>query len=304
MKINETVSDRIFGIINTIFLVFCLLVVLYPLYFVLIASFSEPSNVGEGSVFFLPKGFTVEGYTNVFKNNDIWIGYRNAVINTVLGTALNLILTIPAAYALSKKNLPFRKGINIYFLIPMFFGGGLIPFYLLIRNLGLLNKPYTLIVLSGVSIFNVVVTRTYFQTMIPEELYEAAHIDGASELRTFISIAIPLAAPIIAVITLYYAVARWNDYFVALLYLSKKEYFPLQLVLRNILIRNQSALSSMISGDMGMNIELLRERARLAYLAETMKYALIYIASAPMLILYPFIQKHFVKGVMIGSLKG
>lgn len=307
MKIKESLSDKGFGVLNMLFLVFCLLAVLYPLYFVLIASVSEPYTVGAGMLRFLPQGFTLEGYANVFRNGDIWIGYRNAVYYTVVGTLFNLTLTLPAAYALSKKNLPFRTGISIYFLFTMFFGGGLIPYFLLIRALGLFNTPYTLILLGGVSVFNIVVTRTYFQTAIPDELYDAAYIDGASEMQSFIKIAIPLAAPIIAVITLYYAVGHWNDYFSALLYLSNKKYFPLQLILRGILTQNQSALAGITAT--GSNAAVvdagqIQEKTRLSYMAESMKYSLIFIASVPMLILYPFVQKHFVRGVMIGSLKG
>lgn len=307
MKIKGSVSDRIFIAVNTVLLVFSLLVVLYPLYFVLIASVSEPYAVGAGKLRFLPQGFTLEGYANVFRNKDIWTGYRNAIYYTVFGTLFNLLLTLPAAYALSKKNLPFRTSISIYFLFTMYFGGGLIPYFLLVRWLGLFNTPFTLIILGGVSVFNIVVTRTYFQTAIPEELYDAAFIDGASELRSFQTIAIPLAAPIIAVITLYYAVGHWNDYFSALLFLSNKRYFPLQLILRSILIQNQSALAGITtsgSNSAVVDVSQIQEKTRLAYMAESMKYALVYIASVPMLMLYPFVQKHFVRGVMIGSLKG
>ena len=302
VKIKSSFNDRVFGVTNAALLTFSLLVVLYPLYFVLIASISEPYAVGAGVVRFLPVGFTLEGYINVFRNSDIWIGYRNAVYYTICGTAISLFMSIPTAYALSKKKLPFRTGISIYFLFTMYFGGGLIPYYLLVRWLNLVNQPYTMIVLGSVSVFHIVVTRTYFQTSIPEELYEAAYIDGASELWSFTRVAIPLAAPIIAVITLYNAVGRWNDYFSALIFLSNKNYFPLQLILRGILTQNQRATADIIITS--SNAQEFREKARLAYIAESMKYALIYIASAPMLILYPFVQKHFVKGVMIGSLKG
>jgi len=302
MSIKSSASDRVFGAVNTALLVFALLVVLYPLYFVLIASISEPYAVGTGKIRFLPIGFTMDGYLNVFINKEIWTGYRNSMLYTVIGTLLNLFMTIPTAYALSKRQLPFRNGISIYFLFTMYFGGGMIPYYLLVKSLGLINQPYTMIILGGVSVFNIVVTRTYFQTAIPEELYEAAFIDGASEGWSFIRIAIPLAAPIISVITLYYAVGRWNDYFSALIFLPNRDYHPLQMVLRGILTKNQKATSQIIISS--TNTQEFQDKARLAYIAESMKYALIYIASAPMLVLYPFVQKHFVKGVMIGSLKG
>ena len=298
-------SDKVFGIVNGAFLTACLLVTMYPLYFVLIASFSDPTAVGAGILRFLPRGFTFDGYVNVFRNADIWLGYRNSIYYTFCGTLFSMALTVPAAYGLSKGKLPGRSGINIYFLFTMFFGGGLIPYFLLVRDLHLLNKPYTIIVLGGVSVFNVVVTRTFYQTSIPEELYDAAFIDGASEFRVFFMIALPLSAPIIAVMTLYYAVGYWNDFFTAMIFTNSKNYFPLQLVLRTILIENKTAASGISqSGTSVMSQEEIMDRARRAYMAETMKYSLIYIASAPMLILYPFVQKHFVKGVLIGSLKG
>ena len=300
-KISGVVSDRVFGMINALLLTFCLIVVLYPLYFVLIASLSDPYAVGIGKVIILPHRVTLEGYQNILKKAEIWTGYRNTIFYTSVGTLFNLFLTIPAGYSLSKKHMPFRTTINIFLLITMFFGGGLIPFYLLVRDIGLYNKPYTLIFLGGVSVFYIIVTRTYFQSSIPEELYEAAFIDGASEMRVFFSVAVPLAKPIVAVMALYYAVGHWNDYFSALIFVSQKELQPLQLILRSIILQAQVPISDLIDIT---NVEMLEDKARLIYMAQTMKYAMIFIASAPMLIMYPFVQKYFVKGVMLGSLKG
>lgn len=299
MKLNR--SDRVFNFVNGAILFILTLVMLYPLYFVLIASFSEPNAVVKGQVMFLPKGFQLTAYRNVFKEANVWIGYRNTILYTVLGTLYNLALTIPAAYVLSKRNLPGRNVLMGYFFLTMYFSGGMIPTYIQIKNLNLLNTPWMLIIGAGVNCWNLIVTRQYFTNTIPEELYESADIDGASDLRAFVRIAIPLAAPIIAVMALFYAVGHWNSYYSALLYVRKSDYFPLQLVLRNILISNEMALANvMLEGD----TEAIAAAAQKAYMAEAMKYALIFIASAPMLCIYPFVQKYFVKGVMIGSIKG
>lgn len=298
----DTRGDRIFGVINTIFLVLIVLIMIYPIYFTVIASFSDPYSVVKGKVYFWPNGFTLEAYTNVFKDNRIWTGYINSIINTAFGTLLNLVLTIPTAYVLSKKNIPGRGILATFFLIPMYFGGGLIPNYLLVKSLGLLDTCFTLIILGGISIYNMIIARVYYERSIPGELYESARIDGADNISIFVRIALPLSAPIIAVMALYYAVGRWNEYFRALIYISSDKYQPLQMVLRNILLMNQESLAAIDSAV--MDADEIEAAARLAYMAEGMKYALIFIASAPMLIAYPFVQKYFVKGVMIGSLKG
>ena len=299
--IRKSRSDRVFDIINVAIMLVVLFIMIYPVYFVIIASVSEPNEVVTGNVYLYPKGFTLEAYQNVFKQDRILQGYTNSILYTFLGTCWNLVLTIPLAYVLSRKKLRGRWLLTIYFLIPMYFSGGLVPQYIQVKNLGLLNQPYTLIILGGLNIYNMIVARVYFQTAIPGDLYEASKIDGASEFRTFFSIMIPLAKPIIAVITLYYAVWRWNDYFNALIYTSKQSYQPLQMVLRGILLMNENMTELMAGSDDAENI---MDMARLAHLAQTMKYALIFIASAPMLIIYPFVQKHFVKGMMVGSVKG
>ena len=287
--------------INIILVVLVAFVMIYPLYFIIIASVSEPRDVLSGRVVFLPVGFTLEAYQNVLRESRIWIGYRNTLLYTTLGTLLALFMTMPAAYVLSKKNLVGRGLLSWFFIIPMYFGGGLIPTYLQVKSLSLLDKPYTLAILGSLSIYNVIVTRVYFQTAIPEEIFESAHIDGAGEIRTFLQIALPLAKPIIAVMALFYAVGRWNDFFTALIYVSKADYQPLQLVLRGILLLNQRAMDGI---NMIKDTEMIKDLSRLAYLAEAMKYSIIFIASAPLLVAYPFVQKHFIKGLMVGSLKG
>ncbi len=303
-RIKRSRVDLVFDTVNVFFVLIILLVVLYPLYFTLIASFSDPTQVALGNTALLIRNFTLEPYMNIYKNSDIWLGYRNTVFYTLFGTFWNLVLTLPTAYVLSKRELPGRSAISWYFLFTMYFGGGLIPSYLLVNQLGLINRPYTIVILGGLSIYNMIVSRIFFQNTIPGELYEAARIDGASDFRQFFLIALPLSAPIIAVIALYYGVGRWNDYFTALIYLNDSKYAPLQIVLRTILIQNKGMSSMLTQEQLAADEELRRYYERLQHMAEGMKYSVIYIASAPLLIAYPFVQKYFVKGVMIGSLKG
>ena len=292
----------VFDICNTVFMLLILFVTLYPLYYTVIASFSSANAVASGKVTWWPIGFTTVAYERVMQHKKIWIGYGNTIYYTVLGTLFNLFLTIPAAYAMSKKNLPHKNFITTLFLITMYFAGGMIPSYLLVRNLGLLNTRAILIILGGLSVYNFIVTRTYFSTSISESLYEAADIDGASELKKFFAIAVPLAKPITAVMVLYYAVSRWNNYFNALIYVTNQDYEPLQAVLRRILILNET-LYDQLEASGSASIDELQHAADMAAMAYTMKYAVVFIASAPLLIAYPFIQKYFVKGVMVGAVK-
>ena len=228
-------SDKTFTVVNYTLLAILTLIILYPLYFTVIASISEPYEVVSGNVVLWPKGFTLESYAQIFHNEEIWTGFRNSTLYTVFGTMMSLILTIPAAYALSKKNLWGRGIITTYFVIIMYFSGGLLPTYLVVRDLGLLNQPYTLVIIGSFSVYNMVVARTYYQSSIPESLYEAAEIDGCSGFGQFFRIAIPLSKPIIAVIALYYAVGRWNDFYNSLVYITNSDYYSLQQILRNIL---------------------------------------------------------------------
>jgi len=294
---------RLFDVVNTILLLTLTALFIYPLYFTIIASFSDPVAAATGKVVLWPKGFTAESYINVFKNKDIWIGYKNAIIYTFCATILQMVFLIPAGYAMSKKKLPFRKITNWYFIITMYVGGGLIPTYMLIKNMGIINKPYTLIIIyGGFSVYNMIIVRTFYMSSISESLFEAAEVDGCSQIKQFFYIGIPLAKAIIAVQILFAAVGIWNDWYGSLLYISDKRYLHLQAILRNILILNQKQLSAMDTSTMSETELLLLTKK--AYMAESMKYSVIFIASLPMLILYPFIQKHFAKGVMVGSLKG
>jgi len=303
MRKNTVKKKKIslFDFINNLLVILITLVIIYPLYFCVIASFSDPTDVAAGRTLVWVKNFTIEAYQNIIKEDKLWLGYRNTIIYTILGTLYNLVLTIPTAYVLTKKYLPFRGVISWYYFLTMFIGGGLIPTYILISDLNLVNTPWVMIIGTGVSCYNLIVTRQYFSTSIHPEIYEASYIDGASEWYCFAKIALPLSKPILAVMALYYGVGHWNNYYSALIYLYKEKYHPLQLVLRNILISNQ--LTS-VTTDKIQDIETVEYLLRKAHMAQGMKYSVIFIASLPLLIAYPFVQKYFAQGVMIGSVKG
>jgi len=300
-KNRRTTADIIFDICNITLLLLITLIILYPLYFTLIASFSDPYSVSRGEVILWIKNFTVEPYTNIFINEDIWIGYANSIINTSLVTIYALATTIPCGYVLARRGVFGKKVLMTYFVITMYISGGMIPSYLLIKQLGLIDTRWALIIPAGFSVYNMIITRTFFMSTLSEELYDAAKIDGCNEIDTFFRIALPLSKAIIAVIALYVSVAHWNDYFSSLLYISSKRLFPLQYVLRNILIMNQQMENIITSS---MKAELVESMRHRALMAEGMKYSTIFISSLPLLIIYPFVQKYFIKGVMIGALKG
>lgn len=291
---NRLGSDRIFLIICYAFLGAILLITLYPLYFVVIASVSDPAKVSTGMVTFLPIGINLDGYQAVLKDSRIVRSFLNSVVYTASGTIVNLALTVPAAYALSRNDLKGRKFLLLYFMIPMFLSGGMIPTYFVVRGCHLLDTMWSLILPVGVSVYNLIIARSFFQSTLSKELLDAARIDGCSNTRFFVRIALPLSKAIIAILVLYYGVAHWNSYFTAMIYLNDQKKFPFQLILRDLLSQNQQ-----ITEIMQDQSELLHKQQ----LAELMKYSLIIISSLPVMILYPFIQKYFVKGVMIGSLK-
>jgi len=299
-RIRRTKGDIAFDIINIAIIVLITLIMIYPMWYVLIVSFASPEEAVRGQLYFWPSTFTFEAYGKVFAEKKIWIGYGNTIIYTIAHTAYVLMLTIPSAYALSKKNMPGRVAITWYFFATMFIGGGLIPSYMLNRSLGLINTRWIMILGMGVGYSNLVITRTYYQTSIPTEVYESAYIDGATEWQTFIKIALPLSGAIVAVMALYAAVGTWGSWYSAFIYITDQSKWPLQLRLRQILI-----LDSTQSLDINnMTQEDIMEMQHQAFLVTTMKYAIIFIACLPMLVLYPFVQKYFVKGVMIGSVKG
>lgn len=293
--IKPTVGDRIFDVFVYVILCAGFIVVAYPLLFVLSSSFSDPQAVVSGKVWLFPVKPTLQGYVAVFKNSQIVTGFMNSLFYMVVGTTVNIVMTVCAAYPLSRKELQGRSVLTIYFVITMFISGGLIPSYLLVKNLGLLDSRWALIIPAAMSVWNVIITRTFFQATIPQELYEAAQLDGAGDFRFLASIAIKLSAPIIAVMALYYGVGHWNTYFSALIYLKSPELFPLQIILRSILVVNN------IDPTMVVDFDVLRRKQGLA---DVLKYSVIVVASVPVLLIYPFVQKYFVKGVMIGSIKG
>lgn len=297
---SRTRTDKVFDIVNIILMSILILIILYPLYFTIIASFSDPYRLMRGEVLFLPQGFTLEAYSNVMKNRQIWTGYLNTILYTISGTGLSLLITIPTAYTLSRDRLRGKGPLMIYFMFTMYFSGGMIPNYILMKQLHLLNTRASMILPVGMNVFNMIIANSFYKTSIPKELYEAASIDGSGEYRIFLQISIPLSGAILAVIALYTAVGQWNSYFSALLYLNDEDKYPLQLILRNILLMNQQMQMVTTS----MDSKELADFERRQMMAETMKYALIFIASLPVLLAYPFVQKYFVKGVMIGAVKG
>ncbi len=293
-KVSESGFDRVFMFINTAALTVIVLIILIPLIFVVSASFSSPEAVIAGKVTLWPVDFSLQGYTTVFEHKKVWSGFGNSLFYTFFGTIFNVVMTIIAAYPLSRQDLVGRRFITMAFIFTMLFSGGLIPTYMVVRDLGLLNTRLAMILPTGIGIFNLLITITFFRTTIPPELIEAARIDGANDFRAFGSIVLPLSRPIIAVLALFYAVNHWNSYFSALIYLHDQGLFPLQIVLREILIQNS------IDASMLVDIEDLVAREGLR---ELLQYSLIVVASVPILIIYPFAQKHFVKGMMIGSVK-
>lgn len=292
--IKNTREDQIFNFIKYGILTLALLVVLYPLYFIVIASFSDPSAVNTGKVWFWVKGFNLEGYKMIMEDRLIWSGYRNTIIYTTVGTAINLFLTITLAYPLSRKDFSFGKFVMIFLLITMYFNGGLIPRYLVVKDLGLLDKWYVMVLVNAVNVFNVIIARTFLRSSIPESLYEAAVLDGCSHVNFLVRVVLPLSKPIIAVLLLYYGIQHWNEFFAGLIYFRSEELYPLQLVLRDILIEAQAQAESTDEVEMFATQDI----------GELIKYGVIIVSSLPVLILYPFLQKYFVQGVMIGSVKG
>ncbi|WJH32677.1 carbohydrate ABC transporter permease [Paenibacillus sp. CC-CFT747] len=292
IKKRKSDEQRFDAVVNVL-AVLILIVVLYPLIFIVSASFSDPALVLNGEVYLLPKHITLEAYKNVFQNQKIWNGYGNTIIYTTVGTAINLLMTTLAAYPLSRRDLPGRGVIMFFITLTMFFSGGLIPSYLLVKSLGMVNTMWALIIPGAIATYNLIVMRTYFQSSIPWEIQEAAHIDGCSNWKLLTHVILPLSKPILAVMVLFYAVGHWNSYFNALIYIRTKELYPLQLVLREVLLVSQA---DAVDSSVGMESKIL--------LAESVKYVVIIISSLPVLVMYPFVQRHFVKGVMIGSLKG
>ena len=288
-------EDIFFDIFNYAVLGIITVLVLYPLYFIVIASFSDPDAINTGQVVFFPKGFNTLGYQRIFENTKIWRAYGNTIFYTFVGTAINIIMTMVFAYPLSRKDFSGRKFMTFFMMFTMYFQGGLMPTYLLMQKIGLYDTPWVMVLLPALNVFNVIIAKTNIQHNIPEELYEAASIDGCSHFKFFWQIVMPLLKSIMAVLVLYYGVAHWNEFMNGLVYLRDEGLYPLQLVLRGILVQNQA------SADMMTDIESMLEQQKAA---ELIKYGLIIVSALPVLVIYPFLQKYFAKGVMVGAVKG
>lgn len=290
---TQSLADRIFDIVNYTLLALIALAVLYPMYFIIVASFSDPVAINNGQVRFWPVGFNTMGYEKIFENTKIWRSYSNTIFYTGVGTAINIILTLMLAYPLSRKKFFARKVLLLMVMFTMYFQGGMIPTYLWMNDLHLYNTPWVMVLLPAINVFNLIIAMNFISNNIPEELYEAASIDGCSHFTFFTRIILPLSKTIIVVLLLYYGVAHWNEFMNGLIYLRDEGLYPLQLTLRNILLQNQASGL----GDVDSIIE--QQKA-----AELIKYGAIIVSTLPVLVIYPFLQKHFEKGVMVGSVKG
>jgi putative aldouronate transport system permease protein len=295
----RTRQDRVFDVVNVGLLGLILVATLYPMYFVVIASISDPVLVTGGHVILFPKGLNVEAYKYIFADPRIMEGYRNSVVYAAGQTAVSLVLTIPAAYALSRRELAGRGFLMFFFVFTMYFTGGIIPFYVLVRRIGMIDSAWSLILPNAVNVFNLIVARTFFASNVPDELLESAQLDGCTNTRFFVAIALPLSQAILAIVVLFNVVQNWNAFFHAMLFINDQHKYPLQLVLRRLLILNQ-----LLSSGEGMEFMSPEEIARRQFIADLLRYGIIVVAIAPLMILYPFIQRHFVKGMMVGSIKG
>lgn len=289
-------ADKTFYVVNGIIMTAIFVIYAWPLWFVAISSFSDPNLVTAGKVFLWPKGFHTNGYKLILEYRDILTGYANSILYTTVGTALNIIMTIFAAYPLSRLDFVPRKFFTVFFVFTMYFSGGLIPVFLQIKALGLYNSPFSMIIPSAISIYNVLILRSFFMYGVPKSLEEAAILDGANTFQMLARVVLPLVKPTLAVLVLYYAVAHWNDYFSALIYLKDKNLMPLQTALRDILIVGKIDMTSS-----GMDMEAVTVKLKTA---QTLKYSIIVVSTVPLMLIYPFIQKHFVKGIMMGAVKG
>lgn len=297
-KIRMAKNDIVFNVINYTLIIFAVIITLYPLIYVLSASISDPNKVNAGQMWLFPVDITFAGYKKVFSNTEIWSGYANTIFYTVFGTLINLAITLPCAYALAKKGLPLKKFFNFLFLFTMFFSGGLIPLYMLVKDLHLLDTIWAVLLPVGASIWNIIITRTFIESTIPEGLEEAAEIDGCNPFMKFFRIVLPLSAPIIAVMALFYGVGHWNSYFNEMIFLNDRSKYPLQVILRELIIITQLNSSSTITN---VEAQTLAEQQQIAGI---IKYAVMIVSTLPIICVYPFLQRFFVKGVMIGSIKG
>lgn len=294
-KKRQKFGDKLFYTLTIIVLTVFFLMVLYPCIFVVSSSFSSGNAVQTGKVFLFPVEFTLDGYEMVIHNKDVVSGFINSMFYTVVGTGINLVVTMICAYVLSRPDLPGKNGIMIYFMITMYFSGGLIPSYLVIKKLGLVGTRWALLLPGALGVYNMIMARTFIQSNIPNEILESAKIDGCGDFMYFTKMVLPLSKAVMAVQALLYGVGHWNEYFNAMIYLNKREQYPLTIILKEILLANQIDPSTIANPEL---------QARITEMAAVMKYSLIVVSMIPILLIYPFIQRYFVKGVMIGSVKG
>lgn len=294
---SRDLGDRAYAAVVAVMLGGAVLAILYPLYFIVIASVSEPDAVNDGRVWALPEGFTLDGYGRLLDDPRVWRGIGNSLLYTSLATGLSLALILSAGYALSRKDLPWRNAITALFLITLFFDGGMIPRYLVVKELGMLNTVWAMILPNAVAVWNLLIARTYFTSAIPGEVREAAQLDGASEMRFFFQVVLPLSKPLIAVMVLVHMVWNWNAFFDALIFLTDESRFPLQLVLRNILVQSEVSASGNLSSDLASYAEQQR-------LGELVKYGMIVVSTVPLLLVSPFAQRYLTRGGVAGALKG
>jgi putative aldouronate transport system permease protein len=289
-------TDRVFDVANIVIILIFTLIVLYPIIFVVMASVSNPAQIFDTPLLLWPRGFSLDGYKEILQNKDILVGFKNAIIYTFLGTLVNLIVTTLGAYPLSRKEFVGKGFFTIFFTITMFFSGGLIPTYLVNQQLGIINTIWVMILPGAVSVYNMILMRTYFQQNIPSELLESAYVDGANDLQLLWKVVLPLSTPIIAVMAMFYGVGRWNDYFNAMIYLQDRSKFPLQLILREILVQGQF-------GDTSKAL-INSANAQTMLMKLTLKYSVVVVSTLPVLLFYPVVAKYFEKGIMVGAIKG
>ncbi len=297
VKPRKVTQDIVFNAIVVLILLFLIVIMAYPIYFVLVASFSDPTYVNNGEMLLYPKGFTLLGYEKVFEESRVWIGYGNTLLYTVLGTALGVFFTMMAGFSLSRRELPFRNVIMGYFVFTMYFSGGLIPYYMVIKSLNLTNTRFLMVIISSIAVYNIIITRSFMLSNVAEELRDAARIDGCGDGRFFFQIVMPLSKAIAAVLVLYLAVTYWNSYFNPMIFLTDRSKYPLALYLREILLTVSTNAQASVTSDASA-------AAILQKMSQVIKYGIIVVSTLPIICVYPFLQKYFVKGVMIGSVKG
>ena len=297
VKPRKVTQDIVFNAIVVLILLFLIVIMAYPIYFVLVASFSDPTYVNNGEMLLYPKGFALLGYEKVFEESRVWIGYGNTLLYTVLGTALGVFFTMMAGFSLSRRELPFRNVIMGYFVFTMYFSGGLIPYYMVIKSMNLTNTRFLMVIISSIAVYNIIITRSFMLSNVAEELRDAARIDGCGDGRFFFQIVMPLSKAIAAVLVLYLAVTYWNSYFNPMIFLTDRSKYPLALYLREILLTVSTNAQASVTSDASA-------AAMLQKMSQVIKYGIIVVSTLPIICVYPFLQKYFVKGVMIGSVKG